>query len=182
SMGIDEGFGSSDFGIVITQGKDNAVEVIYAESFNRPLHNDMIDLIHKLKNKHRITKIFIDASNAGFISTLKYQLGDYDYRTYTEQKNIINHMYDPRRDYNNVQVFPVNFATMHKDMLANTNELLSAKKIKIHPTFQRLITSLRTAVVNTNTGNLDKDATSYNDIFDAFTMSLLNYKLARPDH
>ena len=94
-MGIDEGFGSSEFGIVVTQGKDGAVEVIYAESFNRPLHNDMIDLIRKLKNKHHITKIFIDASNAGFISTLKYQLGDYDYRTYTEQKNIINHMYDP---------------------------------------------------------------------------------------
>ena len=177
SMGIDEGFGSSEFGIVITQGKDNAVEVIYAESFNRPLHNDMIDLIRKLKNKHHITKIFIDASNAGFISTLKFQLGDYDYRTYTEQKNIINHMYDPRRDYNNVQVFPVNFASMHKDMLAHTNELLSAKKIKIHPTFQKLITSLRTVVVNANTGSLDKESTSHNDIFDAFRMSLLNYKL-----
>ena len=33
----------------------------------------MIDLIRKLKNKHHITKIFIDASNAGFISTLKQQ-------------------------------------------------------------------------------------------------------------
>ena len=142
----------------------------------------MIDLIRKLKNKHHITKkIFIDASNSGFISTLKYQLGDYDYKTYTEQKNIINHMYDPRRDYNNVQVFPVNFASMHKDMLAHVNELLSAKKIKIHPTFQKLITSLRTAVVNINTGNLDKDATSYNDIFDAFRMSLLNYNLVKPD-
>jgi hypothetical protein len=90
-------------------------------------------------------------------------------------------MYDPRRDYNNVQVFPVNFATMHKDMLAYTNELMSAKKIRIHTTFQKLITLLRTAVVNTNTGNLDKDATSYNDIFDAFRMSLLNYKLVKPD-
>jgi hypothetical protein len=141
----------------------------------------MIDLIHMLKNKHHITKIFIDASNAGFISALKYQLGDYDFRIYAEQKNIINHMYDPRRDYNNVQVFPVNFATMHKDMLVHTNELLFAKKIRIHPTFQKLITSLRTAVVNINTGNLDKDATSYNDIFDAFRMSLLNYKLIKPD-
>ena len=47
-------------------------------------------------------------------------------------------MYDPRRDYNNVQVFPVNFATMHKDMLTHTNELLSAKKIKIHPIFPKV--------------------------------------------
>ena len=66
---------------------------------------------------------------------------------------------------------------MHKDILAHTNELLSAKKIKIHPTFQKLITSLRTVVVNANTGSLDKESTSHNDIFDAFRMSLLNYKL-----
>jgi hypothetical protein len=66
-------------------------------------------------------------------------------------------------------------------MLAHTNELLSARKIRIHSIFQKLITSLRTAVVNTNTGSLDKEATSYNDIFDAFRMSLLNYKLVKPD-
>jgi hypothetical protein len=90
-------------------------------------------------------------------------------------------MYDPRRDYNNVQVFPVNFASMHKDMLAHVDELLSAKKIKIHPAFQKLITSLRMAVFNTNTRALDKEATSYNDIFDAFRMSLLNYRLVKPD-
>jgi hypothetical protein len=76
----------------------------------------------------------------------------------------------PRLDYNNVQVFPVNFATMHKDILAHTNDLLSIKKIRIHPNFEKLITSLRTAMINTNEGNLDKDATSYNDIFDAFRM------------
>ena len=76
--------------------------------------------------------------------------------------------------------FQINFATMHKDMLVHTNELLFAKKIRIHPTFRKLITSLRTAVINTNTGSLDKEATSYNDIFDAFRMSLLNYKLVKP--
>ena len=140
----------------------------------------MINLISKLKNKHHITKIFIDASNAGFIRTSKQQIGDYDYRTYTEQKNIINRIYDPILDFNNIQVFPVNFSTIHKDMLAHTTELLSAKKIRVHPIFQKLITSLRTAVVNTNTGSLDKDATSYNDIFDAFRMSLINYKLVKP--
>lgn len=59
---------------------------------------------------------------------------------------------------------------MHKDILAHTNDLLSIKKIRIHPNFQKLITSLRTAMINTNEGNLDKDATSRNDIFDAFRM------------
>lgn len=31
-------FGSSKFGIVVTQGKDKAVEVIYAESFSQPTY------------------------------------------------------------------------------------------------------------------------------------------------
>lgn len=44
----------------------------------------------------------------------------------------------------------------------------------------RSITSLRTAIVNTNTGSLEKEFTSYNDIFNAFRMSLLNYKLVKP--
>jgi hypothetical protein len=44
----------------------------------------------------------------------------------------------------------------------------------------RSITSLRTAIVNTNTGSLEKEFTSYNDIFNAFRMSLLNYKLIKP--
>ncbi|MFL6420997.1 MAG: hypothetical protein ACJ71P_16555 [Nitrososphaeraceae archaeon] len=39
--------------------------------------------------------------------------------------------------------------------------------------FDKLITALRTAV--DNDGTLDKDATSYNDIFDAFRLALKFY-------
>jgi hypothetical protein len=39
--------------------------------------------------------------------------------------------------------------------------------------FDKLITSLRTAV--DNDGTLDKEATSYNDIFDAFRLALKFY-------
>jgi hypothetical protein len=41
----------------------------------------------------------------------------------------------------------------------------------IHLKFNKLITSLRTEVEN-GEGSLDKKATSYDDLFDAFRMSL----------
>jgi hypothetical protein len=47
-------------------------------------------------------------------------------------------------------------------------------RIAINPDrFDKLITSIRTAV--DNDGTLDKEATSYNDIFDAFRLALKFY-------
>jgi hypothetical protein len=48
-------------------------------------------------------------------------------------------------------------------------------KIAINPErFDKLITALRTAV--DNDGTLDKESTSYNDIFDAFRLALKFYR------
>jgi hypothetical protein len=48
-------------------------------------------------------------------------------------------------------------------------------RIAINPDrFDKLITSLRTAV--DNDGYVDKEATSYNDIFDAFRLTLKFYR------
>jgi hypothetical protein len=48
------------------------------------------------------------------------------------------------------------------------------RKISINPDrFDKLITALRTAV--DNDGTLDKESTSYNDIFDAFRLALKFY-------
>jgi hypothetical protein len=48
------------------------------------------------------------------------------------------------------------------------------RKIAINPVFDKLITSLRTVV--DNDGALDKESTSYNDIFDAFRLALKFYQ------
>ena len=48
------------------------------------------------------------------------------------------------------------------------------RKIAINPDkFDKLITSIRTAVDN---DTLDKESTSYNDIFDAFRLALKFYR------
>jgi hypothetical protein len=75
-----------------------------------------------------------------------------------------------------MKVIPINFNAEHKAMLGHTKMLLEEGILAINPMFDKLITSLRTAV--DIDGKLDKEATSYNDIFDAFRLSLRMYKFS----
>ena len=145
-----------------------------------PLYDQIIEHIIKLNNKHHVGRIFVDASNAAFTSSLKQRIGDTNYRSYaTDERSIINDVNDPRLRQNssNQVVFPVNFR-IHKEMLSKTYELLSAHQIRINPTFSKLITSLRTALVN-DRWSLDKEQTSFDDILDSFQMCCLNYHRAK---
>jgi hypothetical protein len=73
-----------------------------------------------------------------------------------------------------MKVEPVSFAKEHKAMLGHRKLLLEQGYIAINPLFDRLIRSLRTAVAEENI--LDKESTSYSDIFDAFRLALKSYK------
>ncbi|MGH9979234.1 MAG: hypothetical protein ACRD8Z_25885 [Nitrososphaeraceae archaeon] len=66
-------------------------------------------------------------------------------------------------------VIPVAFGKEHKAMLAHCKEPLEYRNgyMSIHPKFNKLITSLLTAVEN-GEGVLDNEATSHNDVFDGF--------------
>ena len=75
----------------------------------------------------------------------------------------------------NMKIVPVNFNKEHKAMLGHCKMIFEHDdgRIAINPdSFDKLITALRTAV--DNDGVLDKEATSYNDIFDAFRLAKLN--------
>ena len=72
-----------------------------------------------------------------------------------------------------MKILPVNFAKEHVKMLAHTRAFLEDGFIVIDPRFSKLITSLHTAT--DVEGKLDKGGTSYNDIFDAFRLSLRLY-------
>ena len=65
-----------------------------------------------------------------------------------------------------------NVAKEHKHMLAHCKEIMEYRNglVAINPRFNKLITSLRTAVEKGD-GSLDKDATSFDDYFDAFRLS-----------
>jgi hypothetical protein len=74
-----------------------------------------------------------------------------------------------------MKVIPVNFNQEHKEMLGHCKMLLEKGYMAINPVFDKLTTSLRTAMAEENT--LDKESTSYADIFDAYRLALKYYKM-----
>jgi hypothetical protein len=174
SMGIDPAYGSSAFGIVVTEWVDGIVQILYAEEYHRPEYNEMLSVVYGLMSKYNVDSVYIDGANPSFIKSLKLQIGeeaDYD-------KVIARYKSEGLGDSwsQNMKIIPVNFNKEHKAMLGHCKMLLEQDpgKIAINPDkFDKLITALRTAV--DNDGTLDKEWTSYNDIFDAFRLALKFY-------
>jgi hypothetical protein len=74
-----------------------------------------------------------------------------------------------------MKVEHVNFNQEHKEMLGQCKLFLEKGHIAINPVFDKLVISLRTAVAEENI--LDKECTSYIDIFDAYRLALKHYKI-----
>ena len=174
-MGIDVAWGStSKFAIVITQYRNHKVEVFYAESFEKPQMDEIINHIMRLKQRHHCTKIYVDGANPEVIRELKARIGEYhDYYGRLTEEQIWS-----LRSSDSWQIIPVNFQKRHREMLQWTYTLMSKRLVKIHPSLQQLIVSLRTAVV-IDDWKLDKQQTSYDDVLDAFRLACLNYGLPK---
>ena len=174
SMGIDPAYGSSAFGIVVTQFEDGIVQIMHAEEYHRPDYNEMLSLIYVLMSKYNVDSVYIDGANPSFIKSLKLQIGeDADY-----DKVIARYRAEGLGDSwsKDMKIIPVNFKSEHKAMLGQCNMILEKDggRIAINPDkFDKLITALRTAI--DNDGTLEKETTSYNNIFDAFRLALKFY-------
>ena len=178
-MGIDPGFGSSAFGVVVTQFVDGQIQIMHAEEYQRPDFNQMLSIVlddlYIRKFKKAVNNIFIDGANPSFIRALKIEIGDED----EEYEPLVERARKMKSDVSNyMQVIPVNFSSEHKTMLGNCKMLLEKDGgyIAVNPKVDKLITSLKTAV-GQNEGVLDKEATSYDDVFDAFRLAIVFYKL-----
>jgi hypothetical protein len=181
SVGLDPGFGSSNFGVCITELVDGLVNVIRAEEYPRPDFNQMILTTVKLVNEYDIKfdnrcRIFVDGANPSFIRALKERV---DEDSKSEQqisfyKKSYPSVYDLQFLQQNMFVIPVPFAKYHKDMLAHSKELLEYRNgyMSTNPRFTKTITALRTAGEN-GEGVLDKEATRDDDLLDAFRLSLM---------
>jgi hypothetical protein len=173
-MGIDPAWGSSAFGIVVTQWVDHHIQIMHAEEYHRPDYNEMLSTVYSLMSKYQIDKVYIDGANPSFIRSLKLQIGeDPDYDKVIARYNLENRSGNWSQD---MKIVPVNFKAEHKAMLGHCKMILEDDrgKIAINPDrFDKLVTALRTAV--DNDGTLDKESTSYNDIFDAFRLALKFY-------
>jgi hypothetical protein len=162
-MGIDPAYGSSSFGIVVVQFVDGQLRIMHAEEYKRPDFNEMLQKVWDLLVKYSVQKVMTDGANPSFIKSLKIQWGERP-----DYENV------KKEHYQYMKVEPVSFAKEHKAMLGHCKLLLEQGYIAINPLFDRLITSLRTAVAEENI--LDKESSSYLDIFDAFRLALKSYK------
>jgi hypothetical protein len=105
-MGIDPGWGVSSFGIIVVYFVDGIIRVAYAEEYARSNHDEMLDTVWDLIQKHNVTKVMVDASAPSFIRALKLAWGERSDYENVEKK---------LRDY--MRVEPVPFSVEHKASL-----------------------------------------------------------------
>jgi len=191
-MGIDVGWGSSAFGLVLLQVTNGRIEVLHAEEYERPRFEDMSSLVIDMTrglNRRNVdqdyldsVKIYVDAANPEFISTLKREVGETDRWEYVQEK-ILYCKKNNLEVANYMTVIPVPFAVAGKDMIMHTKELLEHERplIAINPKFEKLITSLRTAISD-DLGKLDKEQTSYHNVLDAFRLALKGINLVKKEN
>jgi hypothetical protein len=183
SVGIDPGYGSSAFAICVTELIDGLVNVLYAEEFAKADFNQMIETSIALLDKYGITfegrsRIFVDGANPSFIRALKDRIAgeDSNYEHLIARlKTTYGHNFSLDSLIQNMFVVPIAFSKEHKSMLSHAKQLMEYDngRAAINPRFNKLITSLRTAVADE--WSLDKEATSHDDLFDSFRLSLQFY-------
>jgi hypothetical protein len=174
SLGIDPAYGSSKFAIVATQWSDDHIQIIYAQEFERPDYADMLDLVYSLMSKYNIDSTYIDGANPSFIKSLKLRIG--------ERADYIAELDRAKREGikpdDVMKIIPVSFNVEHKAMLGHVKMVLETDggKLAIHPKFDSLITSLRTAT--DRDGVLLKAETVSDDLLDALRLSLKFYSFS----
>ena len=167
SLGVDPGFGSSATALVPTEfiKERNIIRVLSAEEYtDHPNPQDIIDKIFDIHRKYWNCWVFCDGSNRGFLTSLKIAFGESIHYESAESVSPSNNF-----------VIPVNFSKEHKTMISHLAQLFNDRHIAVPEQFDKLIISLKSAVVNEY--SLDKEQSSYNDLFDALRLSLRCYKI-----
>ena len=136
---------------------DGVINVLHADEHPRPDFNEMIETTLQLLNKYDIRfdnacRIFVEGANPSFIRALKARVGeDTEYEDQIARWKSYNGaaIADLAWFTNNIFVLPVQFSKYHKEMLAHCKLVMEYKRcIAIKPSFNKLITALRTAAEN----------------------------------
>ena len=141
------------------------IRVLSAEVFtDHPNPQDIVDRIFDIHREYYNLWCFCDGSNRGFLTSLKIAFGESI--NYEKAEDVLP---------GNNKIIPVNFATSHKQMISHLAQLFNEHHVAVPGQFDKLVISLKTAVVNEY--SLDKESTSYDDLFDALRLSLRGYKV-----
>lgn len=174
-IACDPAWGSSAFGVVVTDFRDGKVCVLHADEYPNETAENMVDLVSDLYYKYApVAKIFVDGSQISFIKSLKIALYN-ELREETDYQQQIKRYKDNNCDYTlNMKILPVTFtADSSKAMLSYVRSLLEEGYIMIHPRFEKLLLAFHTCV--DKEGRVDKTGISHSDVFDACRMGLEAY-------
>jgi len=163
-MGVDTGWASSYFGIVIVSWFNQKIHVMYASHFKNPQLKAMLNLVSDLRMKYMVDKICVDGSDPSFIYSLKERLGEFpvDYHTV------------PKENYQQMIVEPIPFTKQQYEFLVHDKVVLENKALKIHPKFQDLVIAMKSAYVEGTT--FVKERSANNDLLDALSQCLSKFK------
>ena len=180
SFGVDAGFGSSNFAIVVTQYVDGKIQVIFAEEYERPNFQAMINRIWEIKQKcGYISNIYTDAANPEIWESLKREFNEPFNQQYMSDQIAQCKKYNLHLE-DRMIIVPVPFSVEGAHMLQHAKWLMEETEedgsslIAIDKRFDKLLIGLRTAVANEY--KLQKEETSFDDLIDAFRLALTFYK------
>jgi len=172
SIGVDPGFGSSNFGVCVCALIDDVVTILETEEFVRPDFGSIIDHIFDLMVKYQAVKVYVDAAAPAAIKALKIAINEdpeYD-------KAITQAKHDKVKPADRMRVVPVGFGPDGKRMLATLQSFVNSGCLRVSPKYDKLITQMRTAKeVN---GLLDKSVIQ-SDSFDALRLAINLFDFSR---
>ena len=155
SIGVDPSFrGGSKFAIVATQFVDGKIQVIFAEEYERPNFQAMINRIWEIKQKcGYVSNVYVDAANPEVWESLKREFDEPFNQQYIRDQFNFCKKYNSHIE-DRMIVVPVPFSLEGAHMLQHAKWLIEETEedgsslIAIDKRFDKLLTGLRTAVAN----------------------------------
>jgi hypothetical protein len=185
-MSIDIGWGSSATAIMVSRFVNGKVQIIYSKEFQRPVFQDIINEIWRLKNKcnGNLQNILMDAANTELYTTLCNEFNQNPSQQYLRYKQAWCKKVNTYLE-NHLFVIPIPFSTQGRYMLNHTQRMIEEQEqeddgtalVGIHKQFEDLITSCRSAYAIED--KLDKERTVHVDTFDALRMNLQFYRWSK---
>lgn len=151
ALGVDTGFGSSLFGVVGVERRDDKKHVILAEQYERPNFNKMAYGIADVYSEDGYDVVYVDASNPAFI----------------EQLEVLG-----------VEVEKVVFGREVRDMISYARQDVENGELLIDPGFPELIDQMKNARWDASGSKMDKTGASLDEV-DAL-LCALRYWAERP--
>jgi hypothetical protein len=185
AMSVDIGWGSSATAIMVSRFVNNKVQIIYSREYSRPIFQDIIDEIWRLKNKcnNKLQNILMDASATELYTSLCNEFNQNPSQQFLRDQQAQCKKANTYLE-NRLFICPIPFNPQARSMLNHTQRMIEETEddgsamVGIHSSqFQDLITACRSAYSVED--KLDKTRGVFADTFDALLMNLSFYRWSK---